>query len=81
MIGVGAIGDAMSTSWMSGVIMSDIANDGRRTVISVVSRRGSGRGSPEVDAERPERLRRVTGEAVGVGSGSNSGEVAGGTVA
>jgi hypothetical protein len=41
---------------MSGVIISDIASDGRRTVTSVVSRRGSGR--PDVEADRPERLRR-----------------------
>lgn len=81
MIGVGAIGDAISTSWMSGVIMSDIVNEGRRTVLSVVSRRGSGSGRPEVEADRPERLRRADGEALGVGSGGSSEGVGAETVA
>lgn len=81
MIGVGAMGDAISTSWMSGVIMSDIVNEGRRTVMSVVSRRGSGSGRPEVEADRPERLRRLGEEALGDGSVGSSEGVGAETVA
>lgn len=64
-MGVGAMGDAMSTSWISGVIIRESASEGRRTVRSVVSSWGSG---PDVEAERPERLRRVAGKILGVGS-------------